>query len=325
MLLDVPGVSITKKPRTDGRFQGYVLLTGEKHYVYGKTKEDVLYKIQRLLKNGAPKKKKSATLFPDTFNAFAQYYFENFRKKKVTAQTMRADLSRYNLHVKPFFKDKPLKRITALECQNLIERLSSQGKGKTADEVYSILSLIFKMAIKHNVLKNNPLDVIYRQKHERTHGKTLSSEMIKAFKEKLKGDELEPLFMVALYTGLRPNEFLKFRIDGDFIISINSKRKNGAKEYKKIPIMKGLRPYLNGEVKLTSYEKLRKRFKALMPDYQLKDLRKTFNSRCIECGINDTVRKLWVGHSLGELGRAYTELSDKYLLQQAEKFFYEGD
>lgn len=323
MLLDVPGVSLSKKPRADGRFQGYVLLTGEKHYVYGKTKEEVLFKIQHVLKHGAPKKRKTA-LIPTTFNAFAEYYFNNFRVKKVAKQTLRADLSRYNCHIKPVFKEKPLKRITALECQNLIEKLSGQGLGKTADEVFSILSLIFKMAIKHDLVKNNPLDIIYREKHERTHGKVLSAPVIKEFREKIKGDSFEVIFLIALYTGLRPNEYQKFEVQGDFIVAINSKRKNGKVEYKKIPVMKGLKPYLNGEISLTPYETLRKRFKELMPDYQLKDLRKTFNSRCIECGINDTVRKLWVGHSLGELGRTYTELSDEYMLLEAEKFFYEG-
>lgn len=324
LLLNIPGVSVTSTPRKDGRFQGYVKLKDVKYYVYGKSQEDVLIKIQRLIKYGAPKKKDVSNV-PTTFNAFAQYYFENFRVKKVTAQTFRADLSRYNCHVKPYFKEKPLKKINALECQKLIEGLSIQGKGKTSEEVYSLLSLIFKTAIKHNLIKNNPLDIIYRAPYEQEHGKTLSPEDVKRFKALIKGDKFEKIFLLALYTGLRPNEYQKIEVSGPFIIAVNSKRKNGKIEYKKIPVMRGLAPYVNGIIDIAPYEQVRKRFKALMPDFTLKDLRKTFNSRCIECGINDVVRKLWMGHSLGALGQAYTELSEDFFLSEGKKFFYDGD
>lgn len=326
MLLDVPGVSVTSKPRADGRFQGYIKLNNVKHYVYGRTQNDVLLKIQRLIKNGPPKKRNlSPGGVPTTFNAFAQYYFENFRVKKVAKQTLKADLYRYNKHIKPVFKEKPLKHVTALECQKLIEKLSAQGLGKTADEVFSILSLIFKIAIKHDIIRNNPLDIIYRERHERKHGRVLSPADILDLKSKLTGDPFEKIFLIALYTGLRPNEYHKFEIKGNFIVAVNSKRKNGKIEYKKIPVMKGLKPYLNGEITRPHYQAIRKKFKEILPDFSLKDLRKTFNSRCVECGINDTVRKLWVGHSLGELGATYTELSDEFMLLEAQKFFYEGD
>ena len=89
--------------------------------------------------------------------------------------------------------------------------------------------------------------------------------------------------------------------------------------------MRGLAPYISGNIDIAPYEQVRLQFKALMPGFQLKDLRKTFNSRCIECGINDVVRKLWMGHSLGALGQAYTELSEDFMLSEAQKFFYEGD
>lgn len=39
-------------------------------------------------------------------------------------------------------------------------------------------------------------------------------------------------------------------------------------------------------------------------------------------GINETARKIWMGHSLGALGKAYTELSDEFFLQEAQKFYF---
>ena len=87
--------------------------------------------------------------------------------------------------------------------------------------------------------------------------------------------------------------------------------------------MHELKPFLTGDfVKIPQYNALREHFKAILPEFTLKDLRKTFNSRCIECGINNIVRKIWVGHSLTELEKAYTELSDDFFLQEAQKFYF---
>ena len=37
MLIEMDGVSVTAKPRKDGRYQGYVLQNGKKKYLYGKS------------------------------------------------------------------------------------------------------------------------------------------------------------------------------------------------------------------------------------------------------------------------------------------------
>lgn len=112
------------------------------------------------------------------------------------------------------------------------------------------------------------------------------------------------MFAVGLYTGLRPNEYYSAKIQGDFIVAINSKRKNGKVEYKKIPITPMLEPYLQGVSKLTFYvqNRIRERFHKVLPNNKLYDLRTTFYTRCQECGVADVARNEFVWHSLGALG-----------------------
>ena len=59
-------------------------------------------------------------------------------------------------------------------------------------------------------------------------------------------------------TGLRPNEYKTARIEGDFIVANNSKRKNGKVELKKIPITPMLKPYLEdvSELHFTRLEQI---------------------------------------------------------------------
>ena len=272
----------------------------------------------------AEKIEKRTTSAPTTFNAFAMYHFENFRKKKVKEKTYQNDILRYKKYLLPYFEEKPLSKITSLECQNLIEEIDSQGKGKTAEEIYSLMSIIFKAAIAHAILNRNPLDIVFHQKHDRKHGKALTKTEENKLLEATAGTEYQLMFALALYTGMRPNEFETAKREGKFIVARNSKRKGGKSEYKKIPITPMLKPYMEGVEEISFYKAytLREKIKEILPNHILYDLRTTFYSRCIECGVSDVAQKLFVGHSLGELGNAYTDVSDEYLLKEGNKLKY---
>lgn len=261
---------------------------------------------------------------PTTFHEFAMYYFENFRKRKVKPATYEKDLKRYNGHIKPVFGSTPLRRILPAQCQSLIDGYIEKEQGKTADEVYSLLNVIFKMAIAHGILERNPLAVVVKEQHQREHGKALTVSEEKLLLEKTAGTRYQLLFAVALYTGLRPNEYRSARIVGAFIVAVNSKRKNKKTEFKKIPICPMLRPYLSGvtEFSFPGNAYMREHLKEILPEHKLYDLRTTFYTRCKECGVADVAIMEFVGHSLGALGDTYTDLSDEFLKKEGEKLDY---
>ena len=328
MIINLPGVSICSQPRKDGRFQGYIVDRNGRTYAYGRTIDEVIAKLKFYLRHGTPKKKKPAAEklngVPVTFTAFSMYYFENFRKKKVAEKTYYSDIGRFNRYLRPHFKETPIKKITPKDCQSLIESIEQTGKGKTADEIYSLLSVILKIAIKHGIISHNPLDIVFHVQHERKHGKALTKEEENTLKTKLTGSTLLSAFMILLYTGLRPNELETVKIDGNFIVAVNSKRKHKRIEYKRIPISKMLAPYLSGSdvPNLSSADYLRRKIKDILPGHILYDLRTTFYSRCKECGISEHARNAFMGHSLGALGNAYTDLSDDFLIKEMIKFEY---
>ena len=142
----------------------------------------------------------SAPSIPSTFDGFANYYFENFYKRKVAAETYRIGLNQYKNHINPHFGNVMLKKITPKKCQELIDRLEKEGKGKTADDVHSLLNMIFNAAVKHSVLPNNPMDMVFHKQHEREHGTTLTNDEEKLLLEAMSGTPQQLMFAVGLYT-----------------------------------------------------------------------------------------------------------------------------
>jgi integrase len=253
------------------------------------------------------------------------YYFENFRKELVSDKTLYNDTSRYNKYILPFFNERPINNISPGDCKKLLDSIKNKGLGKTADEVYSLLNVIFKCAINHAIIERNPLDILLHIKHEKQSGVALTKDEEQRLYNELKNtthpERYRKAIALALFCGLRPNEYYKIlEVKPSFLICVNSKRKNKKVEYKQIPIINALKPFIvNGVNDLPTEKYLRDFLKKILPNHTLKDLRKTFNTRCKEFGVSDHARKHFMGHSLGALDNTYTELSEEYLLKEAEK------
>ena len=169
----------------------------------------------------------------ENLHSFAMYYFEKFRLPKVTARTYEADMNRYKKYIQPTFGDKRLKSITPDHCQSLIDTILSEGKSKTAEEIYSLLSIIFRGAIAHGIIDKNPLAIVVKIKHEGKHGTALTKDEEISLLNAYPNTKYQTIFALALYTGLRPNEYSTAKIEGNFIVAVNSKRKTKRVEYKK--------------------------------------------------------------------------------------------
>ena len=261
---------------------------------------------------------------PTTFDRFANYYFEKFHRRKVSASTYRVAISNYKNHVYPHFGDMPLRQITAEKCQMLLDRLIAEDKPRTEENVHTMLNMLFKAAIKHGIIQHNPIDMVFHTKHEREHGKALSKDEERELLEQTAGTPYQQMFAIGLYTGLRPNEYKTAYIEDGFIVANNSKRKNGKVELKKIPITPMLAPYVKEGDSLSFYrlEQIRHKFNGILPSHKLYDLRTTFYTRCMECGVAEAAIKKYVGHTLGGLADTYADLVDDFLRREGQKLRY---
>ncbi len=293
----------------------------------GKTLALAKAKMLQKLRTAKPKEEKQANAgaFPTVLKEFALYYCERFRKPKLSEGTYKNDLYRLQRYIFPTLGAKKIASISPADCEELLTQLKSEGKGKTADEIHSILSILFKGAIAHGIITLNPLSIVPHFQHVTKHGKALSREELDAFLEKIRGAEYEIPFAISTYTGLRPNELQTARVENGFIIAVNSKQHKKETVYKRIPICKRLARYLEtvdfdlSKILIRRAQYYSFKFKELFPSHKLYDLRTTFYSKAKELGVSEHALKAYMGHSNGKIGNAYTDLSDEYLLKEGKK------
>lgn len=302
------------------RSNGYNVSAGGKTVELAR--ENMLHKLREIKPQNVIKTKNG---IPTVFQDFALYYFERFRKPKVAPLTYENDKRRLKKYILPAFGKKTFRQITPSDCESLIYSLSNAGKGKTADEVYSILSVIFKGAIAHNLIARNPISIVPRVMYETKHGKALSQKEIDEMFNRINDSHFEIVYALALYTGLRPNELKTATVENGMIVAVNSKQHKKETVYKRIPICKRLDEYLqriNRDLSIFPFKSEKyysTRFPSFCPEHKLYDLRTTFYSKCKELGIAEPALKAYMGHSNGKIGNSYTDLSNAYLLKEGIK------
>lgn len=267
---------------------------------------------------------KQRVVVPSNFHEFALFYLERVKKRTTVQRTYESILNRYKNHVQDKLKRLPLRAVTTEILQDLIDGIDAAGLGKTAEDVRSLLNGIFEYALARGLIRINPMAAVILLPHEREHGTALTLDEQKLLLETTAGTEYQTMFAVALFTGIRPYEYETASLHGQMIIAQNCKRKTailGKIEWKRIPVCPMLAPFLAGleDIELYSADTMRRKFHAILPNHTLKDLRRTFYSMCDNLKVDQRAKKEMVGHAKDALEEAYQELSDDFLIEEAQK------
>ncbi len=280
--------------------------------------------IEKLRTVGKQKKMPGISNVPTKFNEFAYFWLDNFYKRKVAEKSYKNTCALFKRHIAHRFENVQIARINAKDVQDVLDVFEKQEKYKTTEDLHCLFNQIFGFAVKFGLIAHNPVSLLYFKKHQRKHGSALTLEEEKKLLAETAGTPYQLMFAVALYTGLRPNEFKTVEIRGEMIIARNSKRRNGEIAYKRIPIIKMLKPYLDGITKIewVKPDRMRAKFREILPRHRLYDLRTTFYTHCEICGVAESARDEMVGHSGGILKDTYTDLPDDFLIKEAAKMVW---
>ncbi len=330
MLMTLNGVSISSKPRKDGRYQGYISENGVRNYVYGKTREEVAIILKEYLKNGIPKRKKKTTpLLKEWLEKWIKLYKEPNLKIKSLESLKNA--------LKSVIKRFGDKRLNELKTDDLQEFFLSMTAERVRDMAIMNLRSALTKAVKQGIIKSNPCDALEIKAHKKAKKTALTLEEQKTLIAIVKNSPYEALFKLLLTTGVRIGEALALTsadvdfshniiyinknvvfVKGQKIVQDTTKTESGVRA---IPTPKSTLDLLSrtaGDIFPYTYNAVKLFFDRLTLKTGIKvnphKLRHTYATRLEEASISPKVKQYLMGHSSLEMTQnTYTEIQKHHI------------
>ena len=331
MMIQMAGVSINAKPRKDGRYQGYVLLEGEKNYFYGASRDEVAGKIKQFLRDGgAPKRKKRKTDTSPKFADCAAQWVERYKQpnlKPKSLESLRFALKR----AIDALGDRTMASITADDLQ---EFFTSMPPSRSRDLCAVYVGQLFKKAFSTGIIKKNPFENVELRRHEPKRRNALTPEQQAAFLAVTAQSVHSLLFRFLLATGLRIGEALALSPDDtkDDTITVNKdivfidgktliQPPKSKAAFRTVPVPHELceeLPKTGERIFPASYNSVRMAFKNASKKlgFQVSAhiLRHTYATRLEEAGIPPKAKQYLMGHASLEMTQnVYTDAQGHYI------------
>lgn len=342
MLIDLSGISVSTRPRADGRYQGYYTYDGKKYYVYGKTEQEVKIKIEFYLKNGVPKKKNRVerNKATPTIAEWLEKWIELYKApnlKPSTLKHMRASIK----SAKEKLGEKKLSHVTAEELQQFLLGIAGE---RSRELMRGYLDQAFKKAVASGYISKNPCEALELKRHRAGHRNALTVAQQERFIRIGEGLKMQPLLLFLLGTGLRIGEALALKygdidfkqktvrvnknvvfIDGERISQDEPKSEAGNRT---VPIPDNVLALLDAEADKAAevfpftYSAVRNCFRRLSEKLGVSVsphiLRHTYATRLEEAGIPPKLKQYLMGHSTLEMTQnTYTDVQEAYLEAQS--------
>jgi integrase len=142
-------------------------------------------------------------------NEFLDRWLSDVAKNKLRARTFDNYESLLNCHVRKRLGAKRLSDIQAYEVQKFYNEMKKANYSpKTIRHVHNVLSSALKQAVKWKMLTQNPCEVCELPRQEKIEMMYFTPEETAKFLNAAKDDKYFPAFLLAIETGMRPEEYL---------------------------------------------------------------------------------------------------------------------
>ena len=348
MKINIDGISIGKKPRADGLYQGYVKLFGKRDYYYAPTPEEVYFKIQQALRTRYTyntekqviKVRKPKTTGAPLFKDYVEKWVKVYKEPNLKPTSLHSLVGTLKKPLEEF-GDRPIDKISSDDVQSLLIGITAT---RSRDLCKGSLNQIFKKAVAQGYIEKNPCDSVELQRHKKVHKKALTREEQETFIEAAKETSHYLLFRFLLATGLRIGEALALTKDDiDFergavtvsknVVYIGNKRieqptpkseagnrtipfpKEFSDEFKEVTTFE-LFPCSYNAVK-KSMDRIAKKTGL---NVTLHILRHTYATRLEEAGISPKLKQYLLGHASLEMTQnTYTDIQADYVYTLSDK------
>lgn len=202
--------------RSDGRWCAAFYDDGptpKRHFVYGNTQAEVKKKLKEKkdwIASGKEEKKVSYTV-----ESWVLYYLKNYKRNEVKETTFDTYMDQFKRHIKGEDIGKiKLEKLTSDILQNFYNSKQSEGYNpKTIKHIYILLNSALKKAVQLKIIKENVNAAAVLPKIKEFKAKTLSAGDVRRIIDEAKAEELYPIIILTIYTGMRKGEVMALKWD----------------------------------------------------------------------------------------------------------------
>jgi integrase len=206
----------TYKKRKDGRWEAqYTIYTSsgtKRKSVYGRTKAEVAAKLRKILAD------RDGGVYFDaenlTLGEYLERWLEGSVKGSVWHTTYRDYAGHVRNHIAPELGRLKLAKLTSAHVQALYrKKLDSGLSPRTVNYIHATLHKALEQAVKWRLVPYNVSDAAVKPRQERRETLALTLEQVLTFLRVAREaqDRFEALYVVAVFTGMRPGELLALR------------------------------------------------------------------------------------------------------------------
>lgn len=208
---------IPRRPRGTGtiayqpshhRYRGQLRVGGERRYVYGATSEEVDTALRHLLadvERGRVPKKRT----PLTVEAFLETWLAERVKPRRSPKTHATYKGYIKNHVTPAIGSHQLATLTPAHVQKMIDGIHKAPR--TVRQIRAILRAALEHALRHELVSRNVAKLTEGPSVPPSHIQPLTPVQARILLAKLRDDQHEGVYVIAMGCGLRLGEILGLR------------------------------------------------------------------------------------------------------------------
>lgn len=200
--------------RKDGRWCGAYYdegLTPKRHFVYGKTQTEVKKKLKE--KKQHVEQAQKDLVVPECLGKWVLYYLENYKKNEIKETTYDNYIRYYRKHIRDSDISKiKLSQITSNILQRYYNMKLAEGYNvKTVKQVQVIINAALSHAEKMHLVMENVNRLTTLPKKQVYNASILSVDEVKTILTETRDEDLYPIIVLVLFTGLRKGEVMALK------------------------------------------------------------------------------------------------------------------
>jgi len=178
---------------------------GERIYVSALSKDELDKKVFELkMALGAGLNVTDET----TFASYARAWLETYKKKTLRPTSYTLSSNMMELHVIPFFSNRPLRAIKPMHIQYFLNSLSDYSKS-TQQKCFQLVQGVFRSAVDDDLISRSPVRSSHRiHAEDPPEVEPLTDEQARRLLTALEGTKAYTFCLIALSTGMRRGEIL---------------------------------------------------------------------------------------------------------------------